>query len=411
MRAICRAYIIGIRPPGGCTQGQEQQQQHKNSPSASFRFFGFKKRIAASEGFLPQRVNTGSAVGVGVQSEQRRAGYDCRRFRRLQRAVANDRGLPRFTPSLVRCAQRVLGSGDCGRGARRLERSAAHSTKPEIRRIVLTAIRANQICFSDDLLFYSVNPDGRATSRRIQIRILELSCAMAKDRKVKTISRKKGFDAALERMRSRLNWVIIRVPFDAVKAFGVRGQIKVRGTINGFPFRTSLFPTREGAHILLVNKRMQKEARVAAGASARFELEPDTEERVAIVPAPLQRILAQGRLFRRWYDQLNHSMRYEIAKWVNGPESTEARGRRAEQIAERLLETMEAERELPPLLQLALARNPQAREGWDRMSLARRRSHLLGIFYYRTPAGRANRIGKMLEDATAIAEKRNSRGK
>ncbi|MGB9233061.1 MAG: YdeI/OmpD-associated family protein [Terriglobales bacterium] len=234
---------------------------------------------------------------------------------------------------------------------------------------------------------------------------------MAKDRKVKTISRKKGFDAALERMRSRLNWVIIRVPFDAVKAFGVRGQIKVRGTINGFPFRTSLFPTREGAHILLVNKRMQKEARVAAGASARFELEPDTEERVAIVPAPLQRILAQGRLFRRWYDQLNHSMRYEIAKWVNGPESTEARGRRAEQIAERLLETMEAERELPPLLQLALARNPQAREGWDRMSLARRRSHLLGIFYYRTPAGRANRIGKMLEDATAIAEKRNSRGK
>jgi hypothetical protein len=39
------------------------------------------------------------------------------------------------------------------------------------------------------------------------------------------------------------------------------------------------------------------------------------------------------------------------------------------------------------------------------MSTARRRSHLIGIFYYRTPDGRERRIGKMLEDATAIAEK------
>ncbi len=212
----------------------------------------------------------------------------------------------------------------------------------------------------------------------------------------------------LERMRSRLNWVIIRLPFDAAKIFGVRGQIKVRGTINGFLFRSSLFPTSEGSHILLVNKRMQKGARVSAGTVAGFEIELDTEERVATIPEPLERILAEDRRFRRWYDQLNHSTRYEIAKWVNEPKSAEARGRRSEQIAERLMETMEAEQELPPLLRLAFARNPRAREGWEQMSLARRRSHLLGIFYYRTPEGREKRIGKMLDDATAIAEKKRT---
>jgi len=52
----------------------------------------------------------------------------------------------------------------------------------------------------------------------------------------------KRFNATLESMRSRLNWIIIRVPFDAAKAWGSRGQIKIKGTINGFPFRTSLFP-------------------------------------------------------------------------------------------------------------------------------------------------------------------------
>jgi len=230
---------------------------------------------------------------------------------------------------------------------------------------------------------------------------------MAKIRNPKIIARAKAFDAALERMRSRLSWIVIRVPFDAAKAFGVRGQIRVRGTINGFPFRTSLFPTGEGSHILLVNKQMQKGGRVTAGAVARFELEFDTEERVATIPGPLEKILGQDRSFRRWYGELNYSTRYQIAKWINEPQSVAARARRTEQLAERLMETMEAERELPPLLRLAFARNPKAGEGWERMSKARRRSHLLGIFYYRTPEGRANRIGKMLDDAAAIAEKKN----
>ena len=215
------------------------------------------------------------------------------------------------------------------------------------------------------------------------------------------------FDAPLERVRSRLNWVIIHVPYDAARVFGVRGQIRIVGTINGFPFRSSLFPTREGRHILLVNKKMQKEARVGVGADAHFEIQHDTEERPTTIPAPLRQIFKQNKPFLRWYDQLNPSTRREIAKWVNEPKSPEARIRRSEQIAEHLLETMEAERELPPLLQIAFARNPRARRGWDLMSLAQRRSHLFRIFYYRTPEGRANRIDKLLEDASARADKQN----
>jgi uncharacterized protein YdeI (YjbR/CyaY-like superfamily) len=215
----------------------------------------------------------------------------------------------------------------------------------------------------------------------------------------------KRFDATLERMRSRLNWTIIRLPFNAANCYGMRGQIRVKVAINGCSFRTTLFPTAEGVHILLVNKRMQKAARVRAGDRASFQMERDLENRVVTVPQALQRILAESRCLGRWYGQLNHSRRNDIAKWVSDPKSDEARVRRAEQIGERLLAVMDAERELPPILQVAFARNPRAREGWECMSKARRRSHLLGIFYYRTPAGREGRIGKMLEDALAIAEK------
>ncbi len=220
----------------------------------------------------------------------------------------------------------------------------------------------------------------------------------------------KRFEARLERMRSRLNSVIIHLPFDAAKAWGMRGQIKVKGDVNGFAFRTSLFPTGDGQHLLLVNKRMQKGARAAEGSVASFTLELDREERNVAMPDELKRTLGGGsRSIWRWYDGLNHSTRNDIAKWVTEPTSGEARVRRSEQIAERLLAVMDAERDLPPVLQLAFARHPLAREGWDAMSVSRRRGHLFGIFYYRTPEGQARRIGKMLEDASAVAQKVNHR--
>jgi uncharacterized protein YdeI (YjbR/CyaY-like superfamily) len=83
-----------------------------------------------------------------------------------------------------------------------------------------------------------------------------------------------------------------------------------------------------------------------------------------------------------WYGRLNCSTRKEIAAWITDVKSTEARARRADLIAERLLATMEGERELPPILQVAFAHNARAREGWERMSLSRRRGHWLGIFYF-----------------------------
>ena len=216
----------------------------------------------------------------------------------------------------------------------------------------------------------------------------------------------KSFQAKLERGDSRLNWVIIRIPFDVQKIWGTRAQMRVKGSINGFDFRTSLFPTGKGGHIMLVNKTMQKGARAEVGMIARFQLEPDTGERIITVPPELKRLLGEDRRLPAWFDRLNHSTRWWIVKWISQAKSAEARQRRAEQMAERLLATLEAERELPPVLRIQFARHPRAAEGWKLMSDTRRRSHLLGIFYYRTPAAQARRAAKAVQEAGILAEKR-----
>ena len=220
----------------------------------------------------------------------------------------------------------------------------------------------------------------------------------------------KSFRATLERIQSRLGWTIIRIPFDVAKVWGTRGQLRVKGEINGFAFRTSLFPARGGGHILLVNKRMQKGGDVRQGMSAQFRLAPDLEERVAVVPVELKRFFKEDAYLRRWFEKLNYSIRNEIGKWIMQVKSPEARARRAEQMAERLLATMEAERDLPPALQLAFARDGRALQGWQRMSPSRRRGQLLAIFYYRSPEARARRIDKVVQEAAVFAERKLEKG-
>jgi uncharacterized protein YdeI (YjbR/CyaY-like superfamily) len=219
----------------------------------------------------------------------------------------------------------------------------------------------------------------------------------------------KVFKATLERINSPLKWVMVRVPFDAGKAWGKRGQLKVKGEINSFAFRTSLFPDGNGGHRLLVNKQMQHGAKAAPGMAARFRIELDTAVRTVTMPEELKRAMSGDRPLRRWFDALSPSIRNYICKTISQPKNAEARVRRAEQMAERLLAAKEAEHELPPVLLLAFENNFQARKGWQLMSPIKKRGHLLGIFYYQSPEARARRIEKMLEEAVLIAERRKEK--
>src|SRR5437868_14739978 len=106
-----------------------------------------------------------------------------------------------------------------------------------------------------------------------------------------TKAKSKSFTATLERLRSGLGWVIARVPFDVAKTWGTR-RPKVKGEINGFAFRTTLFPTRAGGHFVLVNKRMQRGGGAVLGSVANFRMELDTEERTVSMPAEVKRAMA-----------------------------------------------------------------------------------------------------------------------
>jgi uncharacterized protein YdeI (YjbR/CyaY-like superfamily) len=218
---------------------------------------------------------------------------------------------------------------------------------------------------------------------------------------------RRTFEAVVESLGPGLGWTIARVPFVPAEVWPEMVRLRVKGEIRsaageGFGFRSSLFPFAGGGYFVLVTKAMQREASVGIGAMATIWLEPDMEARPAELPDELAALLEDEPGLRAWYDSLSEYTRREIGKWVLDVKSDAARMRRVEQMAERLLATMEAEKELPPQVQAAFRRRPKAKAGWAKMTPTQRRMELFAVNYYQTPESREKRVDKLCE----VAEKK-----
>jgi Bacteriocin-protection, YdeI or OmpD-Associated/Domain of unknown function (DUF1905) len=161
------------------------------------------------------------------------------------------------------------------------------------------------------------------------------------------------FKAVLERAGNGLGWTTVRVPFNPQETWTQMRRLRVRAKVLGrkapaVEFRTSLFPLpgENGHYVLLVNKRVQREAGIALGSFAEFSLEADLEPRPAELPDELASLLDEEPGLHQYYNGLSESMRREIGKWVTDVKSDASRMKRAEQMAERLLGAMEGEQQL-----------------------------------------------------------------
>jgi uncharacterized protein YdeI (YjbR/CyaY-like superfamily) len=148
-----------------------------------------------------------------------------------------------------------------------------------------------------------------------------------------------------------------------------------------------------------MNRTTQEGGGVRLGGTAEFRLEPDLEPREAELPDELATLIDDEPGLLTWYSELSEYTRREIGKWVMGVKSDAARMRRAEQMAERLLATMEGERELPPVIEAAFRARPKARAGWKKMTETQRRGELMAVFYYQTPEARLKRVQKLCDAA------------
>jgi hypothetical protein len=124
---------------------------------------------------------------------------------------------------------------------------------------------------------------------------------------------------------------ILRLPEKASRGLPSRGQVAVRGTINGRAFQTVMEPDGSFGHWMRIDDRLQRSAAVGAGDSARVEIEPLDDWPEPKVPRDLRQALAAApREIQEMWNDITPMARWEWVRWINATRNPDTRKRRVE---------------------------------------------------------------------------------
>lgn len=131
------------------------------------------------------------------------------------------------------------------------------------------------------------------------------------------------------------NGLYIRIPFNVQEVFNKKSQVKVKGSIDGYPYRGSIHPYG-GIHYMGVKKEIREAIGKAQGDTVKVVMEMDTQPGTVIVPVKLEDALKKDKKAKAAFEKLSYTHKKEYVEWIECAKKEETRDRRIKKAIERL---------------------------------------------------------------------------
>jgi len=123
---------------------------------------------------------------------------------------------------------------------------------------------------------------------------------------------------------------ILRLPDDASAKLPSRGQVAVKGVMNGHAFQTVLEPDGRRGHWLKVDKKLRQVLAVSEGDTVALEVEPTKDWPEPDVPEDFKTALAEAPDTAEVWKSITPMARWEWVRWINATKNLQTRERRVE---------------------------------------------------------------------------------
>jgi hypothetical protein len=144
------------------------------------------------------------------------------------------------------------------------------------------------------------------------------------------------FDTTLIKPETVGTWTFFIIPFSIEEVFGQKNHVKVKGSINGIEFRSSLTPRGDGKHYMVVSKVLQEAAGITRGDTIHVLMELDNDERLVEIPEVIQKVFEANEEAGKTFHKLSYTRRKDFVDYILDAKKESTREKRISQMLEEI---------------------------------------------------------------------------
>lgn len=142
------------------------------------------------------------------------------------------------------------------------------------------------------------------------------------------------FVAHISRLKGKIQWKVVIVPFDVERVFGTKSRVEVKISVDGFDARSTLLPSKKG-HYFVFNKELATNVKKDIGDAVHVILQKDTKKRNIEIPEMFNTTLVEKGVLEKFNTLPNYQKR-EIINHIMDAKKDETKARRIKKHMERL---------------------------------------------------------------------------